>query len=45
MPKEISRNSGRLCIQIGDVIGGNKNTDGILVEFRSNNFENIPING
>jgi hypothetical protein len=45
MPKEISRNSGRLCIQIGDVIGGNKNTDGILVEFRFNNFENIPING
>ena len=45
MPREISRSSGRLCIQIGDVTGGIKNADGVLINFRSNNFENIPING
>ena len=44
-PREISRSSGRLCIQIGDVTGGNKNADGVLVNFRSNNYEYVPING
>jgi hypothetical protein len=45
VPRDISRSSGRLCIQIGDVQGGNLDPDGTLVNFRTGNFELVPING
>ena len=45
VPREISRSSGRLCFKIGDVKGGNKNEDGVLVNFSTSKFELIPING
>lgn len=44
-PRDFDYNGGRLKIRIGDVVGGRRHENGDWVEFRSNNFELIAIEG